>query len=132
MRTNRTAPANIDEYIAVFPDDVQEILQKVRMTIRKAAPEAEETISYQMPTFTLNGHLVHFAAYRKHIGLYPAPTGTEEFNKELSGYRAEKSSVRFPLDQPIPFDLIRKIVKLRVNENLKKAEARTKKEQKKS
>lgn len=122
MRTNQETPKTIDEYIAGFPDDVQEILQEIRVTIKRAAPDAEETISYQMPTFVLKGNLIHFAAYKRHIGLYPAPTGTEKFNEQLSAYRAAKSSVRFPLDEPIPFDLISQIVKLRVAENLKKAE----------
>jgi uncharacterized protein YdhG (YjbR/CyaY superfamily) len=125
MRTNQTAPKDIDEYIAGFPKDVQETLKKIRVTIRKAAPGAEETISYQMPTFTLKGILVCFAAYKKHIGLYPAPAGTERFNKQLSVYRTGKSSVRFPLDKPIPFDLISQIVKFRVKNNLEKAEAKT-------
>ena len=123
----RTASKNIDEYIAGFPKDVQEILEKIRMTIRKAAPEAQETIKYQMPTFTLKGNLVHFAAFKNHIGLYPAPTGIEEFKKELSVYKSGKGSVRFPLDKPIPFDLISKIVKFRVKENLERAEAKRKK-----
>jgi uncharacterized protein YdhG (YjbR/CyaY superfamily) len=127
MRTNQTAPRNIDEYIADFPQDVQEILEKVRMTIREAAPDAEETISYQMPTFTLKGNLVHFAAYKKHVGLYPAPSGIEEFKKDLSVYGEGKGTVRFPLDKPIPFDLISRIVKFRVKENLARAEARRKK-----
>ena len=127
MRTNQTAPKDIDEYIAGFPNDVQEILQKIRMTIRKAAPAAEETIKYQMPTFTLTGKLISFAAWKRHIGLYPAPTGTEEFNKELSVYRAAKNSVRFPLDQPIPFNLISRIVKFRVKKNLERAAAKAKK-----
>ena len=127
MQTNQT-PKDMDAYIAGFPDDVQEVLQKVRVTIRKAAPNAEETISYKMPTFTLKGkYLIYFAAYKKHIGLYPAPRGTEKFNKELSAYRAAKSSIRFALDKPIPFDLIRKIVKFRVEENLKRAEAKGRK-----
>ena len=127
MSADQTAPKNIDEYIAGFPADVREILEKIRMTIGRAAPDAEEKISYRMPAFTLRGNLVHFAAYKNHIGLYPAPTGTEEFNKELSVYRAAKNSVRFPLDRPIPFDLISKIVKIRVKENLKRAEAKQKK-----
>jgi uncharacterized protein YdhG (YjbR/CyaY superfamily) len=127
MRADQTAPKNVDEYIAGFPDDVQEILEKMRLTIREAAPDAEETIKYQMPTFTLKGNLVSFAAYKKHIGLYPAPAGTKKFNKELSVYRAAKSSVRFPLDGPIPFDLISQIVKLRVKENLERAGAKQKK-----
>jgi uncharacterized protein YdhG (YjbR/CyaY superfamily) len=127
MRTNQTAPKTIDEYIAGLPNDVQEILEKIRMTIRRAAPDAEETIKYQMPTFTLKGNLVHFAAYKKHIGLYPAPTGTEKFKNELSVYKGGKGSVRFPLDKPIPFDLISKIVKFRIKENLERAEAKRKK-----
>jgi uncharacterized protein YdhG (YjbR/CyaY superfamily) len=127
MRTDGTAPKDIDEYIAGFPDDVQETLEKIRMTIRKAAPDAEETIKYQMPTFTLKGNLVHFAAYKKHIGLYPAPTGNEKFKKELSVYRGAKSSVRFPLNRPVPLDLISKIVKLRIRENSERAEARGRK-----
>ena len=121
MKTNQTAPKTIDEYIAAFPNDVQDILEKIRMTIRKAAPEAEETISYQMPTFTLNGHyLVYFAAFKKHIGFYPAPIGNAEFEQELSVYGAGKGTVKFPLDQPIPFDLISKIVKFRAKENLER------------
>ena len=127
MRTDQTAPKNIDEYIAGFPHDVQEILEKIRMTIRKAAPDAEETIKYRMPTFTLKGNLVHFAAFKKHIGFYPAPTGNEKFRNALSVYRAGKSSVKFPLDKPIPFALISKIVKFRVKENLERAEAKGKK-----
>ena len=122
MSTNQTTPATMDEYIAVFPKEVQKILVKVRMTIRKAAPRAEETIKYKMPTFTLNGNLVYFAAFKKHIGLYSMPrTGIEKFKKELSRYQGEKGSVKFPLDEPIPFELIGKIVKRRVKENLEKA-----------
>jgi len=127
MKSDQSTPKNMDEYIAGFPHDVQEILEKIRLTIRKAAPDAEETISYQMPTFTLKGNLVHFAAYKKHIGLYPAPSGTEKFKQELSVYKAAKGSVRFPLDRPIPFDLISQIVKFRVKENLSRAEAKGKK-----
>ena len=127
MKTDQTAPKNIDEYIAGFPSDVQEILEKIRMTIRKAAPDAEETIKYLIPTFTLKGNLVSFAVYKKHIGLYPAPIGSQKFNKALSAYRAAKSSVRFPLDQPIPFDLISQIVKLRVKDHLGRAKAKGKK-----
>ena len=126
MKPNQTAPQNIDEYIAGFPPDIQEILQKIRTTIRKAAPKAEETIKYQMPTFTLNGNLVHFAAFKRHIGFYPTPTGTREFQKELSIYKGAKGSVQFPLDQPIPFGLIGKIVKFRARENLAKAAAKEK------
>jgi len=126
MRSNQTPPKDIDEYIAAFPNDVQNILQKIRMTIGNAAPDAEETIKYQMPTFTLKGNLVHFAAFKKHIGFYPVPTGIEKFKKELSVYEGGKGSVQFPLDKPIPFNLISKIVKFRVKENLEKAAARRK------
>ena len=126
LSTDQTAPQTIDEYIAGFPQDVQEILQKIRMTIREAAPDALETIKYQIPTFTLKGNLLSFAAYAKHVGLYPAPAGSDSFNKALSVYRAEKSSVRFPLDQPIPFDLISQIVQIRVEDNVRKAEAKAK------
>ena len=127
MRTDQAAPKNIDEYIAGFPDAVQEILQKIRMTIREAAPDAEETIKYRMPTFTLKGNLVHFAAFKKHIGFYPVPTGIEGFRNELSVYEGGKGSVKFPLDKPIPLDLIGKIVEFRVKENLERAEAKGKK-----
>lgn len=126
MRTKQTSPKDIDEYIAGFPNDVQKILEKIRMTIRKAAPRAEETIKYQMPTFTLNGNLVHFAAFKNHIGFYPVPRGIEPFKDELSAYEGEKSTARFPLDKPIPFDLISKIVKFRVK-NLERAAAKGKK-----
>ena len=127
MMENQTQPKNIDEYIAGFPKEVQVILEGIRTTIRKAAPEAEEAIKYRMPTFTLKGNLVHFAAFKNHIGFYPIPTGIEAFKKELSQYKGGKGSVQFPLDKPIPFDLINRIVKFRVRENLEKAEARRKK-----
>lgn len=127
MRTDPKAPKTIDEYIAGFPPEVQKILQKIRLTIKKAAPGAHEAIKYQMPTFVLNGNLVHFAAFKKHIGFYPVPTGIEKFKKELSVYEGGKGSVQFPLDKPIPFALIGRIVKFRVNENLNKAKARNKK-----
>jgi len=127
MKTKTSAPTTIDEYIAGFPPDVQAILQKIRATIRKAAPQAEETIKYQMPTFTLHGNLVHFAAFKNHIGFYPVPTGIEAFKRELSVYKGGKGSIQFPLDQPIPYGLISKIVKFRVKENLAKAAAKGKK-----
>ena len=127
MITDQTTPKTIDEYIASFPQDVQEILEKIRMTIRNAAPDAKETIKYQMPTFTLKGNLVHFAAFKMHIGFYPTPSGIEEFDKELSVYKGGKGSARFPLDKPIPYDLISRIVKFRVKENLERAEAKKKK-----
>ena len=111
----------IDEYIKTFPEDIQSILEKMRQTIRKAAPDAVEAISYQMPTFKLNGrNLVHFAAWKNHIGFYPTPSGTEAFQKELSPYKRAKGSVQFPLDKPIPFDLVKRIVVFRVKENPKK------------
>ena len=110
----------IDEYIDTFPADVQSILNELRQTIKEAAPEAEETISYQMPTFTLNGNLVHFAVFKNHIGFYPTPTGIEAFQEELSPYKGAKGSVQFPIDQPLPLPLIRKIVKYRVKENLER------------
>jgi uncharacterized protein YdhG (YjbR/CyaY superfamily) len=115
------APATIDEYIAGFPPDIQAILQKVRATIRKAAPRAEEAIKYRMPTYVLNGNLVHFAAFKKHIGFYPAPTGIEEFKDELAAYPGAKGSIQFPLDRPIPYGLIGRIVKFRVKENTARA-----------
>ncbi len=124
MTTRQTTPKDIDEYIARFPEDIQEILEKIRMTIREAAPEADERISYQMPTFALEGNLVHFAAYKNHIGFYPTPSGIEEFEEELSRYVGGKGSVKFPLDKPIPYDLITKIVRFRVNENLQRAETK--------
>jgi uncharacterized protein YdhG (YjbR/CyaY superfamily) len=122
-----TAPRTIDEYIAGFPKDVQGTLRKVRTTIRKAAPGAQETISYQIPTFKLNGMLISFAAFSKHIGLYPAPSGSERFNRELAVYRTSKATVKFPLDKPVPYALVTRIVKLRVKANREKAAAKAKK-----
>ena len=112
---------NIDEYIAGFPKDVQTILEQVRTTIKAAAPEAEETISYAIPTFKLNGNLVHFAAFKNHIGFYPTPAGIDEFERALSVYKQGKGSVQFPLDKPIPLDLITRMVQFRVKKNLEKA-----------
>lgn len=127
METNKSTPQNIDDYIANFPKEIQEILQELRLTIREAAPDAEEVISYQMPTFRLKGNLVHFAAYKNHIGFYPTPSGIEKFKKELSVYESAKGSVKFPIDQPLPLDIISNIVKFRVTENLEKAAAKSKK-----
>jgi uncharacterized protein YdhG (YjbR/CyaY superfamily) len=127
MESKKVGFTSIDEYIANFPKDIQGILEKLRATIRKAAPTAEETINYQMPTFTLKGNLVHFAAFKNHIGFYPTPSGIEKFKKELSVYEGAKGSVRFPLNSPIPYDLVSKIVKFRVEENLERAEAKKKK-----
>jgi len=117
----------VDAYIGSFPKAVREILQTVRMTIKAAAPQAEETIRYRMPTFTLNGTLVHFAAFQKHIGFYPTPSAIEKFRRELAGYEGGRGSVQFPLGRPVPLDLISEIVKFRVAENLSKAGGRTKK-----
>jgi len=121
MATTRTKFDDIDSYIASFPEETRALLEQVRSTISKAAPEAKETINYGMPTFTLNGNLVHFAAFKNHIGFYPTASGIEAFKKELSVYEGAKGSVQFPLAKPIPFDLISKIVKFRVKENFKKA-----------
>ncbi|EMO53276.1 iron chaperone [Leptospira noguchii] len=108
---------NIDEYINLFPKDVQDKLRKLRSTIRKAAPNAEEKISYQMPTFVLNGNLVYFAAYKKHIGFYPTSSGIKKFQTELTKYKTTKGAIQFPMDQPLPLKLIAKIVKYRIKEN---------------
>ena len=116
-----TKPATIDEYIAGFPKDVQKALQEVRETIHKAAPKAEETISYAMPAFKQNGNLVYFAAWKEHIGFYATPTGNSEFKKDLAGYKTSKGAIQFPLDKPMPVQLITKIVKFRVKENEEKA-----------
>nr|WP_321498321.1 DUF1801 domain-containing protein [uncultured Methanolobus sp.] len=115
--TSKTEIRNIDEYIAMFPKDVQGRLNELRSTILELAPDAEETISYNMPTFRLNGILVHFAAYKNHIGFYPTPSGIAEFEDELAGYKHAKGSVQFPLDEPLPIDIVRKIVVFRVKEN---------------
>ncbi|MGH8529975.1 MAG: iron chaperone [Nevskiales bacterium] len=127
MKTDPTAPKNIDEYIAGFPNNIQVLLIRIRSIIGKAAPNAEEAMKYQIPTFTLNGNLVHFAAFKKHIGFYPTPTGIEKFKKELSAYDSAKGSVQFPLDKPIPFGLIEKIVKFRVAECFKPSKEKKKK-----
>ncbi len=124
MKADQTSPQNIDEYIAGFPRNVQAILQEVRRTIKRAAPDAEEAIKYQIPTFVLSGNLVHFAAFQKHVGFYPTPSGIRAFKGELSEYNSAKGSVQFPIDQPIPYDLIEKIVKFRVKETREKTKAR--------
>ena len=108
---------NIDEYIEIYPTEVQVKLQKMREAIRTAAPAAIETINYGMPTFKLNGNLVHFAGYAKHIGFYPAPSGIAAFAKELSAYKSSKGAVQFPHDKPIPYHLVKQIVEYRVKEN---------------
>lgn len=122
-----TKPNNIDEYIAGFPKDTQALLNQMRKTIRQAAPDAEEVISYAMPAYKFHGMLVFFAAFKNHIGFYATPTGHEAFKKELSVYKEGKGSVQFPLDKPLPLGLITKIVKFRVKENLDKAKNKTKK-----
>lgn len=122
MEPKKSGFTTIDEYIATFPAETQNILQEVRALIKAAAPEAKEKISYQMPTFDLNGNLVHFAAFKSHIGFYPTPSGIEAFQQELSGYTGAKGSVQFPIDQPMPLDLIRRIVEYRVAENIKKSQ----------
>jgi uncharacterized protein YdhG (YjbR/CyaY superfamily) len=119
--------SSIDAYIATFPKHVQDILNTLRATIRAAAPDAEEKISYQMPTFTLKGNLVHFAAHTNHIGFYPTPSGIAAFQDELSPYKRAKGSVQFPLEQPLPLDLIRRIVQFRVAENLATAATKSRK-----
>jgi uncharacterized protein YdhG (YjbR/CyaY superfamily) len=119
----------IDDYIAAFSPEVQDILQKIRLTIHRAARGAQETISYQIPTFKLNGNLVHFAAFKKHIGFFPPVSGDAKLMKAVSPYAGEKGNLRFPLDQAIPYDLIERIAKLRVKQNLAKAAAKSKKGQ---
>jgi uncharacterized protein YdhG (YjbR/CyaY superfamily) len=123
-----TSKNEIDQYIKSFPIDIQTHLEQIRECIKQAAPEAEEVISYGMPTFVLNGNLVHFAAFKNHIGLYPAPRGIKAFEKELSVYKGAKSSVQFPLDKPMPLHLITRIVKFRVKQNLDKPLKRKQKE----
>ena len=120
MEIKKKPVITIDEYIATFPEAIQEILQEIRQAIRESAPQAQEAISYRIPTFKLNGNLVHFAAFKDHIGFFPTSSGVEAFQKELSGYDTSKGTIRFPLDKPIPFDLIRKIVQFRVKENLER------------
>ena len=116
MKANQSLPESIDEYIAGFPESVQHVLEQIRAVIKAAAPDAQEAIKYRLPTFVLNGNLVHFGAFNKHIGFYPTPSGIEEFKDELSVYENAKGSVQFPLDKPIPLKLISKIVKFRVAE----------------
>jgi len=122
---------DVDNYIAGFPAEVQQILQKLRETIQTTAPHAQETINYGIPTFTLEGNLVHYAAFKNHIGFYPAPSGLEAFKDALAGYKGAKGSVQFPLDQPLPWDTIIAIVKFRIEENLAKAVEKAKKKSKK-
>jgi uncharacterized protein YdhG (YjbR/CyaY superfamily) len=122
-----TKPKDIDAYISQFPADVQAVLEKVRATIHKATPEARETISYQMPAFKQQGILIYFAAWKKHIGLYPPISGDKALEKAVARYAGPKGNLQFPLDEPIPYDLIERIVKLRVKQDTEKAAARRKK-----
>ena len=128
MESEVAQSAEIDAYIAGFPAEVQEILQRVRAVIRKAAPAAQEAMKYGIPTFVLNGNLIHFAGFKSHIGLYPTPSGIVAFKKELAGYASSKGAVQFPLDKPIPYALIEKITKFRVKENLARAKMKAKKD----
>jgi uncharacterized protein YdhG (YjbR/CyaY superfamily) len=120
MEGNRTTYKSIDEYILQFPPEIQDILNTLRKVIKEAAPEAKEKISYQMPTFDLHGNLVHFAAHKNHIGFYPAPSGVEAFKQELSEYKSSKGAIQFPIEKSLPYELIIRIVKFRVAENIKK------------
>jgi len=123
MEKNKASFNSIDEYIGTFPEETQKVLEELRATIKAAAPGAEEKISYQIPTFTLNGkYLIYFAGWKNHISLYPIPSGSEAFNKEVSQYAAGKGTLKFPIDKPLPLKLITKIVKSRVAENLKRTE----------
>jgi uncharacterized protein YdhG (YjbR/CyaY superfamily) len=124
MKTASGLPRNIDEYIASFPRDVQMALNEIRNTITKAAPDAEEAIKYRIPTFVLNGNLVHFAAFTNHIGFYPAPSAVEAFKQELARYKSAKGSVQFPIDKPMPLKLIDRIVKFRAKEARGKSAAK--------
>lgn len=117
-------PRDFDEYVAPFPGEVRNLLHQLRTAIRKAAPDADETISYRIPTFTLQGNLVHFAAFKGHIGFYPTSSGIRAFKKELAAYEGSKGSVRFPLDQPLPLKLVARIVRFRAKENRERAAAK--------
>jgi uncharacterized protein YdhG (YjbR/CyaY superfamily) len=118
---DNSSPANIDEYIGRYPKEIQVILRKIRVTIQKAAPDAKEAISYQIPTFKLGGNLVHFAAFSTHISFFPTSSGIAKFKKELGVYETSKGTVSFPIEKPIPYGLISKITKYRVMENIEKA-----------
>jgi len=130
MEENKVIPKTIDEYILQFLPEIQEILQMIRKVIKESVPEAQEKISWGMPTFVLHGNLIHFAAFKNHIGLYPSPSGIDNFQQELSEYKGGKGSIQFPLKKPMPYELISKIVKFRVAENIKIAEEKSKKQKK--
>jgi uncharacterized protein YdhG (YjbR/CyaY superfamily) len=127
MKSTKAGFSSIDEYIARFPADIGQKLETVRAVIKAAAPQAQETISYQMPAFALNGVLVYFAAFKSHIGFYPTSSGIQAFQKEISTYKNSKGAVQFPMDEPLPVDLISRMVKYRVSENLKRAEQKSRK-----
>ena len=126
MKTKQQNSKTVDQYISSFPPEVQNILRKIRTAVRRAAPGAEETISYRIPSYTLQGKLIYFAAFKKHIGFYPRVTGIAKFKRELSAYEGAKGSVKFPLNKPVPLALISRIVKFRVKENLTRAKTRKK------
>jgi uncharacterized protein YdhG (YjbR/CyaY superfamily) len=128
MTPNIAPPKDIDSYIAIFPSNVQVLLEELRETIRKSAPGAMEVISYQMPAYKLNGNLVYFAGYKNHIGFYPGASGIAAFRNEIVGYKNAKGTVRFPLDKPLPLELVERIVKYRVAENIEKARKKRKPE----
>jgi len=125
MINKNQTPESVDEYIAAFPEKIQNILQKLRTTIKKAAPGAKETFSYQMPAYKLNGVLVYFAAFKNHIGLFPTASGVEAFKEELGAYKCSKGTIRFPITDHLPWDLITTIVKFRVMQNLEKEPKKT-------
>ena len=127
MEENKVKPQSIDEYILQFSPEIQEKLQMLRKVIKESAPEAQEKISWDMPTFVLHGNLIHFAAFKNHIGLYPSPSGIDTFKEDLAEYKGAKGSVQFPYKKPMPYELISKIVKFRVAENIKLAEDKSKK-----
>jgi len=124
VEKGKSTPVTIDEYIESAPQAVQEKLIAIRAAIKETAPDAEEKISYQMPTFAQNGNLVHFAVFKQHIGFYPAPSGIEHFQEELARYKTSKGAIQFPLEEEIPLDLVREIVRFRLQENLAKVKAR--------
>jgi|WetSurMetagenome_2_1015567.scaffolds.fasta_scaffold418730_2 uncharacterized protein YdhG (YjbR/CyaY superfamily) len=126
MTGKKTGITSMDEYIAVFPDDMQKILREVRSTIKSAAPEAEEKISYGMPTFKLNGtYLIYFAGWKNHISVYPIPAGSDEFNKKIAPYIAGKGTLKFPLDKPLPLDLVAEMVQIQITDNLEKTNSKS-------
>jgi uncharacterized protein YdhG (YjbR/CyaY superfamily) len=124
VKTDQATPASIEAYIAAFPVEIQALLNRIRATIRKAAPQAQEAIKYRIPTFTQNGNLVHFAAFKNHIGFFPTSSGIRAFKKELSAYDGSTGTARFPYGQPLPLALISKIVNFRVKENLERAKTK--------